>query len=377
MPTINTVYRYSKYFVLFLVLGCFPAFATKDYTFVIGNWLGQAHFHKNGVFKSCTMNARYQSGTEIFFVINEHMGWAIGINNADWDLKKGKKLPVRVLVDEYAPVAGSAQNLSKQGFYIIFNKNNNLLDNLKRGNEMVVTKGDFKGRYELRGTSRAIPALRQCALLRSNFEQKVAESKNEENTKKDQQLAKKPDTKNNQVAKLSPTKLPDNEKEKTKPASSNKASSLKRRKALAFAEQLLNKVRVSGYSFLKAKDHPSPGFDVMWKTSNDALGGVQFIDGKNIHRVAGDIISQDASSCKGEFASAKKFADESDDNKRNAWNITTICRRLDGPFEVQYSLVERKDGKFVKIAQTTILSQLDQKDSLWINPEQSFIDGTE
>ncbi len=352
--------------IIILIILTNSSYAKEEYTFVTGNWLGKSHFKKNGRFKSCTMSAKYQSGTEIYFVINQNLGWALGFNNSDLNLNTGERNQAKLQIDENPERIVQTQNLSKNGFYILFNKKQKLLDELKQGRQLVIRMPGLKANYELKGTAKAIPNLVGCAVARSNLIKTLNESvtssseqQNYSSQENSETAEKKPELKNNEEEIIG-----------------------KRQKAIEYVERLLQNRGISGYKIIASNKHPIRGYDVMWHTSSQDLGGIQFIKSKNdqsIDKLAGNIIGNDAAFCEGEFASAKKLIDNNQTN--NTRNISIVCRRQNDSYEIQYFIFKRKDGVYVKIAQKTVLSLSSQNKlrdqnplGLWNNPDQSIID---
>lgn len=306
-----------------------------------GNWQGSSYFKDNGSFSSCTMNASYQSGAELYFVINHNLNWALGIQNKTWDLEVGTKRTATIQIDQKPPVTGKAQVLSPQGFFISFGEKSKFIEDIKRGQEMVVYIDEFVAKYELKGTGKAIPDLLKCAVARINVKKKphvIAKTSSpdpekDDKTSKDTAATKKP--------------VPSGVKEGN------------RKRVSALVEQYLMEQGVSNYQILKPKDHPDTGyqFDVMWITSNEVLGGLLRISkktGNNVDKIAGQIIAIDAGRCKGEFISAKKLPDERGGSLLR--NVSTVCHGPDSSRVVQYDLHQKKDGHFIQIFQSAILS---------------------
>ena len=353
---------------IILLMSCVtPSLAKKSYTFVTGNWLGQAHYYKNGQFKSCTINAKYQSGTEVFFVINENLGWAIGINNSSWELEAGKKLKARIQIDEKPPLSGSGQNLSSQGFYIIFEKTSELLNQLKLGRELGVEIGNIRAKYELKGTLKALDDLKRCALLRKGYKKNQLKNK----------VTHKTILKNSLKPSIKPLAKSSNEQDTMK-----KEEKIKRESAVDYVSRLLESRGVTNYKILEKQKHPLKGYDVMWSTGNLRIGGVKFFDGSdglNLNKLAGRIIGQDAAICDGEFASAKKIPENQPSPLIR--KISTVCRMISQAREIEYFIFKRKDGIFVKIAQTSSPQAYGNQSSgenskeqgIWSFPDQSII----
>ncbi len=336
---------------LFCVFFVTPTFLTgssivyadhkKELVFVTGNWQGSSYFKDNGSFSSCTMNASYQSGTELYFVINHNLNWALGIQNKTWDLEVGTKRTATIQIDQKPPVTGSAQVLSPQGFFISFGEKSKFIEDIKRGQEMVVYIDEFVAKYELKGTGKAIPDLLKCAVARINVKKKphvsvknnTPAAKTAEKSSADNTIKKKPDP--------SPNKDQD------------------RKRVSTLVEQYLMEQGISDYQIIKPKAYPDTGykFDVMWVTSNEVLGGLLRISkktGTNVDKIAGQIIAIDAGRCKGEFISAKKLPDERGGSLLR--NVSTVCHGPESSRVVQYDLHQKKDGNFVQIFQSAIVS---------------------
>lgn len=335
---------YSCVFVLYLLMSSICAYADhkKELVFVTGNWQGSSYFKNDGSFSSCTMNASYASGTELYFVINEKLNWALGIQNKTWDLEVGSKRTATIQIDQKPPVTGNAQVLSPQGFFISFGEKSKFIEDIKRGQEMVVYIDEFVAKYELKGTGKAIPDLLKCAVARINIKKDpiqtasaTEQSQNIENKSSDQKKAVK--------------EIPS--------TSGNRDEDRKRVSALV--EQYLIEQGVRNFQIIKTEDHPDTGYkyDVMWVTPNEVLGGLRRISkktGTNVDKIAGQIIAVDAGKCKGEFASAKKLPNERGGSLLR--NVSTVCHGPESSRIVQYDLHQKKDGNFIQIFQSAILS---------------------
>lgn len=355
-----------------MFIGHFPSFAQaeKDYTFVVGNWRGQAHYHEDGRFRSCTMFAPYKSGSEVFFVVDEKLVWALGINNENWTLFPGddKKISMQIDLDE--PVIGDAKVLSRNGFSIQFRDHQDILDNIKRGYQMIIRMEDFKARFELKGTSRAIPQLLDCALIRRNH---IASPNR--NPRRPQDTVE-PKKKANLDA---PDAEPKSRKSLQNPLLSNlKGKRVKREKAIDVVTSLFKRKGITLPKFLTPNEHPFPGYDVMWR-ANTVLWGVLILrdaSSVNIDKLVGQIIGKDAALCSQEFASAKKLPQNTSD--QIVRHISTICNAETETYEVQYSLIKSNNGTLLNIAKHSTVAtgqelsqQMPQNDFL-ITPDQDI-----
>ncbi|MGH1352387.1 MAG: hypothetical protein ACRBBN_16490 [Methyloligellaceae bacterium] len=335
--------------------------------FVIGNWVGKAHFNDKGRLNSCTMRALYTSGTEIYFVLNDKSGWALGINNKKWNMRVNETHKATIQIDQKPPVIGNARVISSQGFYILFDQKSGLLEDLKRGEEMVVYLNEIR-KYELKGTSKAIEALKECVMNRINLVVKPQKP----NLSADNKNTDAPANSGDSQATAS-LKKPDN------PAADEK----KRQEIISSIEKYLVQQGIVKFTILKVTQHPKHvDYDVMWKSANKDYGGVKIITDvqeKNIDKLSGQIIAHDAGMCTGEFASIKKLAEQASNEPSRS--ITTVCRNIANTREIQYHLYARKNGSFVKIAQSLTTKTESGKDPgedgiqrPGINPDRSIID---
>ncbi len=370
------IYSFSQYFLALITIIAIPfitdmssaeAKGHEDAIFITGNWVGKAHFNKNGRLNSCTMRALYASGTEIYFVLNEKSGWALGINNKKWNMQVRETRSATIQIDQKPPVVGNAKVISSQGFYILFDQKSGLLEDLKRGQQMVVYLDQIR-KYELKGTSKAIEDLKECVKNRIDLVQKPKNpdtpvlSKNKEETTIDN---------GNQST--------ESIQETDKATNTDK----KRQEIISSIEKYLVQQGIVKFSILKATQHPkNVDYDVMWKSANKDYGGVKIITDvkeKNIDKLSGLIIAHDAGMCTGEFASIKKLSDQSGGEAMRS--ITTVCRNIANTREIQYYLYARKNGGFVKIAQSATTKTENDKDQNGyannrpsINPDRSIIE---
>lgn len=356
-----------------------PSYAATEYTFVTGNWRGQAHYQENGRFRSCTMFASYKSGAEIFFVVDENMVWAMGINKKSINFSQDTTQKARVQIDLNEPISGNAKILSNKGFSIRFDNSKEILSRLKRGYQMIVSLDNLKMRFELKGTNKAISNLLNCALARSTY---VASPKR--NPKR--AVSPPPLKEQNQDSNRTPKILENAAVRVNKPTKqfdSNIFSSgqnISHQKALEFVKNLFKRRGLVVPQFITQEKHPKQGYNVMWR-SNNILWGILILRNANelnIDQAVGKIIGQDASACDKEFASAKKVLQSK--NKRTMRHISTLCDNETETHEAQYSLIKTDNGTFLNIAQHLRVAvgkeqsqTLPQNDFL-INPDQDIFD---
>ncbi len=341
--------------------------ANESAVFVTGNWVGKAHFNDKGRLNSCTMRALYESGTEIYFVLNDKSEWALGINNKKWNMRVNDTRRATIQIDQKPTVVGNVRVISPQGFYILFDQKSGLLEDLKKGEQMVVYLNEIR-KYELKGTSKAIEALKECVQNRIDL---VVKPKTPDIPTSNTRTEPSTNTNDNQVT-----------------ASLNKADNAaiiekKRQEIISSIEKYLVQQGIVKFSILKVTQHPKHvDYDVMWKSANKDYGGVKIITDvqeKNIDKLSGQIIAHDAGMCTGEFASIKKLSDQSGNEPMRS--ITTVCRNIANTHEIQYYLYARENGSFVKIAQSSTTKTENAKEQIdgsiqrpGIDPDRSIIE---
>lgn len=359
---------------------CYSAFIVpkvfaKDYTFIIGNWRGQAHFHEDGRFRSCTMFADYKSGAQIFFVVDENMVWALGINNKGLPDPTARVKQARVQIDLNTPYEGKVKVLSDRGFSILFDDPKTVLNNIKRGYQMIIRVDEFKARFELKGTNRAIKALLDCALARSSF---VESPKRNPKRFSDGLQVRNNESQPNPIENTTTSSLALNVTNIAPQALSG--TRVEREKAIEFVKNLFKRKGIVIPEFIPQDQHPAGGYDVMWQ-SNNILWGISILKDANeinIDNAVGKIIGQDAALCANEFASAKKVPKSN--VGRVVRQVSTVCDRENETYEVQYSLIKSEAGTFLNIAQHITIAQgkeqeqtAQQRDFL-INPDKDIFD---
>ena len=96
------------------------ASAEKIANLKAGSWSGGAYTNNaTGAFSHCAASARYKSGISLLFAVTRGRQWSMGFTNGGWQLRPGRKYPVRFQVDN-GPILKATATAKTQKLVQVF-----------------------------------------------------------------------------------------------------------------------------------------------------------------------------------------------------------------------------------------------------------------
>ena len=129
-----------------------------------GAWKGGAYSsNATGAFSHCAANARYKSGVALLFSVTHDRQWSMGFANSHWDLKSGRKHPIRYQVDSGPIMKGVATAKTAKMVQVHLPPKDRMFDHFKIGHTLKVAANNKVMRFKLTGTDRMLSKLYRCA----------------------------------------------------------------------------------------------------------------------------------------------------------------------------------------------------------------------
>ncbi len=253
-----------------------PAPAATLYNFEVAGWTASALSGPDGrTFSHCGGFANYQNRVSLAFMLLRDFHWRIGFVNPAWSLTTGQTYEVLLNLDSDPPTVAQAVAVSTAGVEIAIT--DNAKDRFVKARELHVKTAGQAFDFSLAGTAQLLPALRRC--VETNLGQpRSAQSSNP--------FVAAPDAR--------------------MPAS--QIIQRHRAEAIALVTNILSRAGISGYRILGMDE--SFTHDAYW-VAGQLFGEIDVILDKTPELIYASEISDDASKCKGKFASGSIPASES------------------------------------------------------------------
>lgn len=133
--------------------------------FSADNWNGLAFTSdETGDFTHCSVYASYQDGSSLYISYEAGDSWYFSVANTGWKLDEGGSYPIKLKVDGRGRLEGTGNVLGPTQIGLPVEAGDPFLGQLKRGNRLVVTLQDQDYTFELSNSTKAMNAVRDCAL---------------------------------------------------------------------------------------------------------------------------------------------------------------------------------------------------------------------
>lgn len=310
------------------------AFAKSYKVFKVGGWTGMAGYNSQGRFITCTIIARYQSGTLVAMGVTPTNKWTIAVKRKG-GYPPNKRFFTTLSVDGRQLYRGFAKSLSSGIVRFDIPGKAQLINALRRGRVLrLATKGGSSS-YKLTGTRAAIARLIKCAINRNGTKRGGRIARNRSGD-----AFSTPSTLSRNSAFTSPG-----------PArSSRTAGKVPREKLVVFASNFLARAGFTGFQIMPHKKFRKVA-DVVWKLPDGSLGTLSAYNrssGKTLNSVSGDVIASATRACNGDFASGKRRSNI--ESGMEVRRLFASCNENKAPFEAQYSLIKLVNGDIIKIS---------------------------
>ena len=304
-----------------------PARARADVirNFQSGAWFAGAYNDNTTKrFSHCAASTSYRSGIWMIVSIGRDFGWRLGFRSEAWNLAANQQIPVKLVFDSGTPWDGTAFALDAKSVAIPMADNSALINAFRGGIMMTAYASGQVYQFRLDGTSRLMVELAHC----------VATELAVERGEPAPHFADTASGPTKPVAQPQPT---------TQSPSADLELA-----ATRIASNLLLEAKFPHARILTPNDTPPAlqGRGVAW-SSDLGLGAVALLPASaatDPQQAASQLISSDASTCKGDFASGRSSELVDDKLITKAF---TGCKESTGTRAFRYFILQRPGSGFV------------------------------
>jgi hypothetical protein len=308
-----------------------PAKAATITDYKVAGW-NMAAFtdDRTGRFTHCTASARYKNGFLLLFSVNQAFLWSIGFSNPDWNLRQGRDSNVSFTIDggRVHNVRGTAANTRL--IRASLPDNVELFNQFRNGLRLVVNIDDNAPvTFNLTDTNQMLTEILRCAQKYNGYADRTGNNPRAS----DRDIAPRDDNRQQQTNRNNSgsgssgsfrenyddnrlARMPDREDDRRQPErqpnQTPNTPSLgptpeSRKEATDIATDIL---RRANFTFEFQKPEQLTGdlrdkYDAVWR-ADGVLGTLRILAGSraiSVDGIRGQLIADDANSCKGKFAS--------------------------------------------------------------------------
>ena len=252
-----------------------PSPAETLYNFEFAGWTGSAFSEPDGrTLSHCAAFANYQNGVSLAFLLWRDRRWGMSFANHSWSLTKGQTYDIKLALDADPPSAAQAVAVSTEAVVVTLGVN--ARDRFIKARELRMKTAGQEFSFTLAGTAQLMPALQRCMETNRSPQPAMAQS--------------------------NPFVAP---AEKGVPPSQIIQSH--RAEATALLTKILSGAGIAGFRI--AEIDKSYKHDVYW-IAGKLFGGIDVIVDKTPELISATTIGDDATICKGKFASGSTPASE-------------------------------------------------------------------
>jgi hypothetical protein len=267
--------RLFVFAVACLFAGLKPSAAETLYNFEVAGWTGSAFSDPDSrKLSHCAAFANYQNGVSLAFLLWRDRHWGMSVANHSWSLTKGQTYDVMLNLDSDPPSAAQAVAVSTEA--VVVTLGSNAKDRFMKARQLRMKTAGQEFSFTLAGTAQLMPALQRCMETNPNTPPAVAQS--------------------NPFVATAERGIPS-----TQMVQSHRAE------ATALVTKILGNAGITGFRIVEIDK--SYKHDVYW-TAGKLFGGIDVIVDKTPELISATTIGEDATVCKGKFASGSMPASE-------------------------------------------------------------------
>ena len=307
--------------VALLLASTAPTRAGVIEEFNVEGWIVGAYSdNRTGLFSHCATSVPYRSGLSLLFHLNRNYLWTMGFSNPRWQLNVGSEYSVSYNIDRGPRFYARGRVINNNFVQADLADSRALFENFRRGSRLHVQAGGDAFVFNLTNSSRALAATLECT------QRHIARSSSS----------------GSPSAELSPT-----------PQGGGPQSGDFRSEAASIAANVVANANIAGFRILSRDQITTElqRFDAVWTADNGLVGTVTILTqqaGSGAEQVAASLMSADAQSCRGAFASGRYPTQ----TETGVARLTTACRGSANPSEVSYTIAPRPSGGFYVIGVT-------------------------
>ena len=306
------------------LFSCERADAAFTKAFQSGSWEGTAYFRDdNGAVSVCSARTHYENGFSLSIALRPGGSWALLLVRPEGFSHSASQYTLYADGKVFHSGPGTPES-DGQLLRIDIPYSEETIQSLQHGTTLRITSSHGDAAFSLKGSADAIAELRSCVKAegKGNFGS---------GREKDQSsLGDKPAAKNESVAPRPVT----------------------REQLIPYANQILQNAGFADYRFLP-QGAGEKSNALVWQFKDGSLGSLAAAEKAgsiDLDRYIGQMIIDDTTSCKGEFASGKRAPRYV--NGAEVRKVFASCNSGPRSFYAEYALVRMPNGFLVKITST-------------------------
>ena len=320
------------------------ASAATIQTYKVANWdLGAYTNNTTGRFTHCAASGRYRNGLTLIFSVTEKLDWGISFLNPEWNLREGRVIEIEFQIDGGRVNRATARAVASKQIVAKLPDSADLFNQFRYGSRLVVSINDGKPvPFNLSDTNAMLTEVLRCANRHKGYVDRGGNSLRDAN----RNSGLRDDGLRNDGLRsddrLSRTPGVDEDRRQTPPAPAKQGSTPTPESQAEAREVATNILRRANFNYEVQKpdqltDELRNTFDAVWR--GDGVLGTLRIVSASVDKVRGDMISSDAVTCKGKFASGALPAMSGSQSQ----TIFTSCEGQSN-WSVYYIVVPRRKG---------------------------------
>lgn len=331
-------------------------------------------------FSHCAASAQYKNGLLLLFSVSESFQWSIGFSNENWNLRQGRDLDIRYVIDGGRVNSARASAVSNRLIRARMPDSVDLFNQFRQGLRLVVTIDDNAPvTFNLTDTNVMLTEILQCAKKYKDYADNNAPNRpnadrgdrdfgpsnnraTPERNQQDRNQDRTPDRNSgpgssgswrddrmeNRVSRIPDREeTPRPERQPTQPPADTNTSigptPDSRTEAVNLATDILRRANFT-FEFQKPEQQSQTfrdKYDAVWR-ADGILGTLRVLAGSRaatIERLRGQLIADDANACKGKFASGALPTTSGSQSQ----SIFTSCEGQEN-WSIYYIAVPRRQG---------------------------------
>ncbi len=324
-----------------------PANAATIDTFKVSNWTVGAYTNNTtNRFSHCAASGRYKNGLTLIFSVNESLEWGISFLNPEWNIREGREIDIDFKIDNGRVNYARARAVNSKQIVAKLPDSAELFNQFRYGSRLVVSIND--GRpvpFNLSDTNPMLTEVLRCAQRYKGYVDRGGGGLNQGSRdlgSRDERLSRIPDDRDDlRGERKQPQQQQPQQTTSQQAAVGPTAES--RAEAMEIATNILRRANfdIPVQKPEQLSEELRNKFDAVWR-GEGMLGTLRILDGARattLDKVRGGLISSDAVTCKGKFASGALPAMSGSQSQ----SIFTSCEGQSN-WSVYYIAIPRKQG---------------------------------
>jgi len=320
-----------------------PANAATIDTFKVSNWTVGAYTNNTtNRFSHCAASGRYKNGLTLIFSVNESLEWGISFLNPEWNIREGREIDIDFKIDNGRVNYARARAVNSKQIVAKLPDSVELFNQFRYGSRLVVSIND--GRpvpFNLSDTNPMLTEVLRCAQRYKGYVDRGGGGLSQGSRdlgSRDERLSRIPDDRDDDLR---------GERKQPQQTTSQQAAvgptAESRAEAMEIATNILRRANfdIPVEKPEQLSEELRNKFDAVWR-GEGMLGTLRILDGPRattLDKVRGGLISSDAVTCKGKFASGALPAMSGSQSQ----SIFTSCEGQSN-WSVYYIAIPRKRG---------------------------------